>query len=187
MPKFTLPPLYLPWNDALRELGKFIPESDLRDAQYWVYYPKEAKLQQHSVPSVQGPALHWLDVERLWPRIAGELYVESLQPLRIEQQRSPARDTVRQQRRKPETSAPAIEPEPLPAKKQPTTQQIRKHKLTDAINARLKTGHWPPPWPKFCDDVRSDLKVARDTYGYSDKTIQRIVPTLKIRTLSGLS
>jgi hypothetical protein len=122
MPKFTLPPLYLPWNDALRELGKFIPESDLRDAQYWVYYPKEAKLQQHSVPSVQGPALHWLDVERLWPRIAGELYVESLQPLRIEQQRSPARDTVRQQRRKPETSAPAIEPEPLPAKKQPTTQ-----------------------------------------------------------------
>jgi hypothetical protein len=35
--------------------------------------------------------------------------------------------------------------------------------------------------------VRSDLKVARDTYGYSDKTIQRIVPTLKIRTLSGLS
>jgi hypothetical protein len=84
-------------------------------------------------------------------------------------------------------SAPAIEPEPLPAKKQPTTPQIRKHKLTDAINARLKTGHWPPPWPKFCDDVRRDLKVARDTYGYSDKTIQRIVPTLKIRTLSGLS
>jgi len=100
MPKFTRPPLYLPWDDAIRELSKFIPERDLRDAQCVPFGVTNALTHKHSVPSVKGWALYWPEVEKLWPDIASGLYMESREPLILrsreekKQRRGPQRDRL---------------------------------------------------------------------------------------------
>jgi hypothetical protein len=69
--------LNLPWRDAICELRKFIPAEDLIDAITAGLLPKR------KVPSIDGPALAWSDVENVWREIASQLYVEQRNPLKI--------------------------------------------------------------------------------------------------------
>jgi hypothetical protein len=144
----------------MKELAKHVPYKELADACAC------GKLPVHDTTRLnpwQGELLlFWPDAERLWPHISSN-----------KQQRRRPRGRVHQQRDKTK---------PLPAKKQQTTQQLRKGKLTAAVEARLKAGYRPvitEQWGPFCDRVRDNLKVPRDAYGYSDKTIKRTVAELQ--------
>jgi hypothetical protein len=69
--------LNLPWRDAIWELRKFIPAESLIDAINAGLLPKR------KVPSVDGPALAWSDVENAFRDRASQLYVEQRYPLKI--------------------------------------------------------------------------------------------------------
>jgi hypothetical protein len=69
--------LNLPWRDAIYELRKFIPAEDLIDAIH------AGLLAKRKVPSIDGPALAWSDVENAFRDRASQLYVEQRYPLKI--------------------------------------------------------------------------------------------------------
>jgi len=71
-----------------------------------------------------------------------------------------------------------------PASEAPQAEQQHDLLLVAAVENRLKAGHQPggnEQWDRFCDEVRSACKKKATDRGYGDKTIKRIVRTIRTR------